>query len=114
MVASIDELPKPQGRAEVWRERVAAQQASGLSIRSWCAANDCRVHTFYWWRIRLGLRPGSRQASSPGFSRVVLRPSAGTLDAIRLKLAGGRELLLPVDMSAARLAELIHAIEGTS
>jgi hypothetical protein len=78
--------------ATVWRRRIRQQQAGGLSIRAFCRANDCPEALFYYWRARLGPRPGvaesertrdpaadSRMGSpvddqTPGFARVVLRP----------------------------------------
>jgi len=36
--------------AEVWRERMAAQQAGGQSIRALPKENGRHEHAFYWWR----------------------------------------------------------------
>jgi len=46
-----------QKTADVWRERVVAQRASGQSVRGWCKAHGCHEHAFYWWRTKLGLSP---------------------------------------------------------
>ena len=78
--------------SELWRDRVLAQRASGLSVRGWCRANGCPEHGFYCWRARLGLSPVSgrqrrrarragsvgwaRGAGSVGFARVVVEPVA--------------------------------------
>lgn len=43
--------------ANVWQERVVAQQASGQAVRAWRRANGCPEHGFYWWRAKLGLSP---------------------------------------------------------
>jgi hypothetical protein len=120
------------GAAELWRQRVAAQQASGQSIRGWCKQNDCHDHSFYWWRSRLGLSPVAakrrrvrrrrRTAGGPGavaFAEVVVDRRAapvadGSGERLCLRLAGGRELLLPAATPARRVAELIRAIEVAS
>jgi len=121
------------GAAELWRERVVAQQASGQSIRAWCKENGYHDHSFYWWRARLGLSPvapkrgrrrsgGSARLAVParlGFAEVVVdRHAAPDDDAagerLCLRLAGGRELLLPAATPARRVAELIRAIEVAS
>ncbi len=106
--------------AEVWRERVVAQQAGGEPVRAWCRRHGCPEHGFYWWRAKLGLSPGAagkvrRRRSAPfTFAEVVVeRPSAQAV-AMTLRLRGGRELLLPSSMPVAHLAELLHAIEGAS
>lgn len=104
--------------AEVWRERVVAQQASGQAVRAWCGAHGCPEHGFYWWRARLGLSPASalkrrrRRAGPIAFAEVVVeRPSP---EPIVLRLGSGRELLLPSSLPVARLAELLRAIEGAA
>ncbi len=111
---------KASRAAELWRERVLGQQASGQSVRGWCRANNCPEHGFYWWRANLGLspasarrRPRARKPGSIGFARVVVEPPAPAVlaEPLRLTLLGGRELTLPASMSIERVARLIRAIE---
>jgi hypothetical protein len=114
---------------EVWRERIAAQQAGGQSIRALCKQNGWHEHAFYWWRSRLGLSPvsvirrGRRPKMPAGFAEVVIdRPAAAVslvepltasaVEPIRLCLGGGRELVLPASMSDQRVAALVCLIEG--
>ena len=103
------------GTAEAWRERIAAQRASGQSIRAWCREHNHQEHCFYWWRARLGLSPKSatkrqqRRAARPiQFAEVVVNHH----EPIRLRLAGGRELHLPASMPVEHIAKLIRSIEG--
>lgn len=51
-------------KAEVWRERVLAQQAGGQSARGWCETNGCPEHAFYRWRAKVlqARRCGARSA----------------------------------------------------
>jgi hypothetical protein len=105
-------------RAVDWRRRVEAQQAGGQTVRAWCQANGVREHGFYWWRARLGLSPAARGAAGTtrakarvaGLARVVV--AASLAEGARLRLGGGRELLLPPSMPIGHLAELVRAIEG--
>jgi hypothetical protein len=105
--------------ADVWRERVVAQQASGRPVRAWCRAHGCHEHGFYWWRAKLGLSPTSaaarrqrRRTRAIHFAGVVVeRPEA---DPVVLRLRGGRELVLPPSMPVTRLAELLRVIEAAS
>src|SRR5258707_1134649 len=71
------DLASKNSRADTWRERIIAQQASGQSVRYWCREHSpCREHSFYWWRARLKLQPpdsarGRRRGEAParqGFS----------------------------------------------
>jgi hypothetical protein len=114
--------------ATAWRERIDKQLASGQGIRDWCRSNGFHEHSFYWWRSRLGLSPKParvRRRRSPGvFTEVLVEeparqavelveaPAAGDVEPIRLRLLGGRELVVPVSMSDQRLAALIGLIEG--
>jgi hypothetical protein len=112
--------------AVIWRERIERQQRSGESIKVWCAANGCQQHSFYWWRTRLGLSPRParvrRYKPRPVLTEVVIGgprgsdagepPAASIVEPIRLRLSGGRELMLPLSMSDQRLAALIGLIEG--
>ena len=113
---------KDRTTADVWRERIEAHQASGLSVRAWCKANDVHEHGFYWWRSRLGLSPaGGRRrrgvkADVVRFAEVVVTPVATSTCAepIRLRLAGERELILPASTPVERIATLVRAIEASS
>lgn len=105
--------------AEVWRERIGAQRASGQSIPAWCQANGCQEQSFYWWRTRLGLQPKGRQLSAAGipsnrimFTEVVANPANRVAESIRLRLGSDRELLLPASLPMEQIAKLVRAIEG--
>jgi hypothetical protein len=120
----------PNGKAEDWRRRIEDQRASGQSVRAWCLANGTREHSFYWWRARLGLsaenrrrrarRKRSAEASySPvAFAKVLVGASRSAAEGqvlsapLHLRLAGGRELILPPSMSIGQMARLVRAIEG--
>lgn len=113
--------------AAVWRGRVEAQRRSGLSAAAWCQANGVQVPSFYGWRTRLGLMPVRSPAPERpmGFAEVVVGPprteptpasftALGTVEPIRVRLHGGRELLLPMAMPLADVATLVRAIEGAA
>lgn len=109
----------PDTKADLWRERIAAQQASGVSIRAWCGRTGCSEHSFYWWRARLNFQPDSarkrRRGKAPAqtipFAEVLVGAAAGP---ICLRLAGGRELLLPASMAIEQVAKLVRLIEALS
>jgi hypothetical protein len=113
-------MAKQTKTAEVWRERVIAQQASGQPVRAWCRQHGCPEHGFYWWRAKLGLSPQAagkgrrRRSGQVAFAEVVVERRAAPAEAMMLRLRGGHELLLPASMPVARLAELLRAIEGAA
>ncbi len=41
-------------REVYWRELLAKQAASGLSVRAWCERESVSYTTFAYWRRRLG------------------------------------------------------------
>src|ERR1700685_2618514 len=92
------------GKADAWRRRIDDQRASGQSIRAWCKANGPQECSFYWWRSRLGLSPKKRRPSKPekaqptplAFAQVVVH--SPTAEPLRLRFAGGHELILPASM----------------
>ena len=119
MVTSVN------GKADVWRQRIEAQRASGQSIRAWCTANGTHEHSFYFWRKRLAgitecktaLAKAKPQAVESGrsamaFARAVVGPAV--FEPLRLRLPGERELILPASMPVEQVARLVHAIEMTA
>jgi hypothetical protein len=102
--------------SDVWRERIVAQQASGQPIRAWCRSNGCREHSFYWWRARLSLSPAGvkrrRRLSSKRVTFAEVTALGPAAEPICLRLARGRELLLPASMPVEQVAGLVGLIEA--
>lgn len=80
---------------EGWRELVARQARSGLSVQAFCRQEHLNTWTFYGWRSRLRKRTAAAEA--PATDR---EPAAGFIDLgalsgsssrceIRLDLGGG-------------------------
>jgi transposase-like protein len=42
-----------ESRREFWRQLVAQQQQSGVSVRAFCQQRGTSEHSFYQWRKRL-------------------------------------------------------------
>jgi hypothetical protein len=102
-----------------WRDTLAAFAASGQSVASFCQERGLKQATFYSRRLRLAkvdqqltspTAAGPR--STPAFVPVMIEPRAIVEESFRVDLRGGRVLRLPASMSAARLAEVLHALEG--
>ncbi len=82
---------------ETWRELVAGQTSSGLSVQAFCRQERLNPWTFYGWRSRLRKRTAVTEATAVGGSA---EPTAGFIDLgalsrsssrceIRLDLGGG-------------------------
>ena len=102
-----------------WQAIVADFASSGLAVAAFCRARGVGEQSFYAWRKRLS-RGGDRSAG-PAFVPVVVRgrgvggsePGSDPGGACAsIELRGGRVLRLPLSMPAARVAELVHALEG--
>jgi len=109
------------GKESFWRDAIAAFEASGQSVVAFCQARGLKPPTFYSWRLKLAKRdrqsifstPPRRQSASPAFLPVVVEPGPCQSDeSFQIELRGGRVLRLPVSMPAARLAQVVHALEG--
>jgi putative transposase len=91
--------------ATVWRERIARQARSGLSVGEFCRRAGVSAWSFYRWRLRLRARSGAVQRPAKG-GEVVPRepvtaepegafidlgalPSASSSFQVRLELGGG-------------------------
>src|SRR6185437_16358902 len=87
-----------QRSEETWRELVARQERSGLSVQAFCRQERLNAWTFYGWRSRL--RKSAAVAEGRGVVREQNREPAGFIELgpliggsspceIRLDLGGG-------------------------
>lgn len=84
---------------ETWRELVARQVRSGLSVQAFCRQERLNTWTFYGWRSRLRGRTaaaetaavgGSREPeTTAGFIELGALGSSSSRCEIRLDLGGG-------------------------
>ena len=107
-------------KAAFWREAIARQATSGLSVRAFCRNESLSEPSFYSWRRVLVERegdPGARPAASsrakasavPSFVSMMVEPPVGPT-AIVLELAGGHVLKLPPSTPESQLVELVLAL----
>lgn len=124
-----------------WREVLKRFAASGLSVRAFCRREGLAESMFYAWRQTLGKRDAEakrpvhglpaaakqaivkaakqaaprqpqRPAQPPVFLPLLVRDNGQPQGVITLELAGGRLLRLPEAIPAARLTEIIVALEA--
>ena len=107
-----------------WRGALTRQAASGPGVRAFCRREKLTESAFYFWKRTISQRDaeakGPRRRSSvgparrPAFLPLVVRDSQRDDHAITIELVGGRLLRLPESITANRLAEVVHALEGLS
>ena len=81
---------------ETWRQRVAEQEQSGLSVRGYCEQHGMAEHSFYFWRRRM------REDRPVSFALVAAKPVNNETQAIELVLAEGDRLRIPCEEAALR------------
>ncbi|HPL80538.1 MAG TPA: hypothetical protein PKY40_16130 [Burkholderiaceae bacterium] len=134
---STPTLPDPEKEA-LWRGRVAAQAASGLTVRDWCQQAGYSDSLFHYWKSTIAKRDGTytppplRKASAPkpaamaapAFAQVVVsasKPSpappvnapasAVAANAIEIVLPGLRVVRVNAGFDAATLARVLDLLE---
>lgn len=110
-------------KEDAWRQHFKQFAGSGKTVREFCVAHQLTETAFYFWRSEIRRRDCQssprRQHAKPrsdrplAFTRVLVDPPA-VGEGLRLRLSGGRELLLPASMAPEQVAELIRALEATS
>ena len=93
-------------RSEYWREQVAEQARSGLSVRQYCERAQIGEQSFYAWRRRLRRDPAVR------FALVEPKGSAGEGRQIELRLASGEQLWIGSGTEEATLRMVLAALRG--
>ncbi len=104
-------------REAFWRGVLARFDASGLSVRRFCARERVTEPSFYAWRRVLRERDTEARWKSPAFVPVVVgdEASAGAGGGVVIELSGAPDaraltLRLPPAMPMRQVAELVHAI----
>ena len=92
-------------RQQVWEERVAQWQASGLSQRAYASEQGLPLGQLGYWVRRL-----TRAPALPGLLPARGAPAAPVAAAISLRNERGWTLSLPGDVPANWLAELMRAL----
>jgi transposase len=105
-------------KEQFWRQALARQRASGLSIRAFCEREGLSEASYYQWRRELARRDRSpRQALRPGRAFVPVRiiPDADRRHArglIEIVLAGGRRIRVGEGFVPQTLAEVVAVLEA--
>ena len=108
------------GKEQHWRGVLRRQVTSRLSVAEFCRREGLRQPSFYAWRRTMSQRDGRRAkhsdtgARAVGFLPVRLSEAAPRVEAsITIELGEGLVLRLPEATPAARVAELVRALQET-
>jgi hypothetical protein len=89
-----------------WRERIAEQERSGLSVKQFCKERGVSEYSFYTWRKRLAKKEPVRFA-------LVDREAAGQEAAtLELLLRSGERLRIGSGVDAATLRTVLEALRA--
>jgi len=91
--------PKQSERRELWRQRIAQQEANGKRIRAYCRDHRLSEHSFYFWRKQLG----APSSGSQPVSFALVEPNRPAQAPIELILTSGETLRIPCDAATLRL-----------
>ena len=96
-------------RGEDWRERIEAQERSGVSVKQFCEERGLTEQSFYSWRKRLHSRPPIRFA----LVETGCSPRAGATEAtLELVLTTGERLRIGADVDPAALRKVLEAMRA--
>jgi transposase-like protein len=96
-------------REECWRERIAAQERSGVSVKQFCGQQQITEQSFYYWRKRLGEREPMRFAL---VETGAVRPQAPADVVLELVLATGERLRIGAGVDPATLRSVLEALRA--
>src|SRR3569833_54990 len=108
----MKETTLEQGKAlrnEHWRERIAQQERSGVSVQRFCKEQGLTVQSFYVWRKRLRNQQSMRFALVETGSRHG-RPDAET--GLELVLATGERLRISTGVDPTVLRTVLEVLRA--
>jgi hypothetical protein len=99
--------PRDARKERQWRQWIAAWQASGLSVRVFCARHGLAEPSFYAWRKKLT----RWDAAAPAFVPVQVVPDETGAGGVTVVLAGGRTVRVSPGFDAATLQRVVAVLE---
>jgi hypothetical protein len=96
-------------KTDQWRERIAEQERSGVSVRLFCRERGLTEYSFYAWRRRLRQQDPVRFAL---VERGTARQESAIEANLELLLATGDRLRISAGVDAATLRTVIDALRA--
>lgn len=99
---------KAVANKDQWRERIAEQERSGVSVRQFCQAQGIGEHLFYYWRKRL--REQQQPMRFALVERGPTRQEAASEASLELVLVSGERLRIAAGVDAITLRMVLTAL----
>jgi Transposase len=100
---------KAGSRSEEWRDRIAEQQRSGMSVKQFCKERGLTECSFYAWRKRL--RNGQEPVRFALVEREAgVRQQAAAGAGLELVLTSGARLRIATSVDSATLRRVLDAL----
>ena len=93
-----------------WRERIAQQEQSGMSVKGFCKERGIAERQFYYWRKRL--RNQQQPMRFALIDREAPRQEPGCLAELELVLLSGERLRIGAGVNAATLRMVVEALRA--
>ena len=100
---------KAATKDDQWRERIAEQERSGLSVRRFCKEQGLTEYSFYAWRKRLRKKEPVRFAL---VERGTARQEPAMEAGLELVLASGERLRISTGVDATTLRTVLEALRA--
>jgi putative transposase len=62
---TMEQIVRQRRSESAWREIVARQEQSGLTVQEFCEREGLKAASLYGWRVRLRQQPAGKSASRP-------------------------------------------------
>jgi hypothetical protein len=92
-----------------WRERIAEQERSGVSVKQFCKERELTEYSFYAWRKRLRKNKPVRFAL---VDRGTARQEAATDAGLELVLTTGERLRISTGVDGTTLRTVLEAVRA--
>ena len=105
---------KKEEKVAYWRQQVEGFQASGQSVKNYCAQAGIAVATLYYWRKRFAdsAQTPLLSAVPEGFLPVTLAAPVRTpVSPVEVHLLSGRSLKLAAPVDTSWLQTLVQILE---
>lgn len=110
---------RDRSKEKFWRQILRRFDASGQTVRAYCADHRLSEPSFYAWRRTLALREGPRPkvkrprpAPPPSAAFLPVRLAQALTSRIDIGLAGGHRIRLRGPVDRAALAAVVAVLEG--
>ena len=97
-------------KSDLWRERIAEHERSGMSVRRFCKERGIADHMFFYWRKRL--RDQQQPMRFALVEREAARQTPATAAELELVLGTGERLRIGTGVDATTLRTVLEALRA--